>query len=240
MLDSSLGPCPGRGGRSKEETVSNRPTHIVLAAALLLLLAAPARGDMLEGPVRREAPREGRTAPRERTTAGPGIQGVTLIRFHAGISSPTGSFSDGFDTGWGAGAGVAYGVSPRVLISGDLAYHHFEEKGASGRMEIVPFTVGADYVIPTSGRVHPWVGGGIGIYHLDVSEDVLVDLPPLAVVRVSDSQTDAGIHLGAGVGGPLGARTDWGVGFRIHEIFEGSGFPSSDFITVQFGIGVRP
>ncbi len=220
--------------------MSNRPTHIALAAVLLLLLAAPARGEDYEGPVRREAPREGRTAPRERTAAGPGIQGVTMIRFHAGISSPTGNFSDGFDTGWGAGAGVAYGVAPRVLLSGDLAYHHFEEKGVSGRMEIVPFTVGADYVIPTTGRVHPWVGGGIGIYHLDWSRDVQLDVFPPVVVRASASETDAGIHLGAGIGGPLGARTDWGVGFRIHEIFEGSGFPSSDFITLQFGIGVRP
>ena len=217
------------------------PTKAVLAAVLLLLSAAAVHAEELGAPVRREATPPRREPPREhRAATGPGIKGVTMIRFHAGISSPTGNFSDGFDTGWGAGAGAAYGVSPRVLLSGDLAYHHFEEKGVSGRMEIVPFTVGADYIIPTTGQVHPWVGGGIGIYHLDWSRDVLIDILPPVVVRASASETDAGIHLGAGVGGPLGARTDWGVGFRIHEIFEGSGFPSSDFITIQFGIGVRP
>ncbi len=211
----------------------HRLTNTALAAALLLMVAASAWAEAAGKPVHREA-------PRGRVVRGEGVQGLTLLRMHVGFSAPSGNLSDGFDTGLGTRLGVAYGVSRDVLLSADFGFHRFESHDGSGSMKIIPWTVGAEFVIPTTGRVHPWIGGGLGAYHLDVDQDVVVVIGGFPfVTRLSESETNPGMNFGMGVGGPLGTRTDWDAGFKLHHVFEGDRFNDLDFLTFQVGIGVR-
>jgi hypothetical protein len=214
-----------------------------LAVALLLLIAATACADSFGGPVRREpsGERPAREAPRERAARAEGYRGLTLLRAHAGLSAPSGNFSNDFDTGFAAGLGLAYGVGRDVLLSTDLSYHHFGTSFGSVSMGIVPWTFDADYVIPTTGKVHPWIGGGLGIYSLNVHEDAIVVIGGLPFTASgSVGETNPGMNIEMGLGGTLSPRTDWGAGFRFHHVFEGSRFTDLDFFTFQFGIGFKP
>lgn len=223
--------------------MTHRLPPATLAAACLLLIAVSARAESYEGPLRREAPRErpAREAPRGGAERGAGYRGLTLLRAHAGLSAPSGRFSNDFDTGLAAGVGLAYGVGRDVLLSTDISYHHFGANFGSASMRVIPWTIDADYVIPTTGRVHPWIGGGLGVYSLDFHEDTFVVIGGLPLAAAgSVRETNAGMNLEMGVGGPLSPRTDWGAGFRFHHVFEGNQFTDIDFFTFQFGIGFRP
>ena len=204
-------------------------TRGALAASLLLLLATAASAESGSGgPVRRREWRE--------RTGDAGVAGITMLRVNGGLASPTGDFGDLFDTGFGAGFSLAYGVSPTVLLSTGLSFQTFDADFFDGDATVIPWTFNIDAVIPTTGQIRPWVGGGLGAYNVDIEERVYV--PALnRVALVSESETNFGLNFGMGVGGPMGARTAWGAGLRYHHVFEGDVFNNLDFFTLQFGVG---
>jgi len=203
-----------------------RVTLVLLATALLVLVvAAEAFGASLERPVRRS----------ERQS-GAGVEDVTLLRLHGGFSIPSGDFGDGFDTGFGIGANIAHGVSRSILLSAGVAYHHFDGNGFGGDASIVPLTFNIEGVFPSSGKIHPWIGGGIGAYDINVDTGPIV-IPLFGIVSGSASETNMGFNFGAGIASKAGERGVWGVGFKFHHIFDGDTFDSIDFATLQGGYG---
>ncbi|TCP40822.1 outer membrane protein [Rhodovulum marinum] len=56
--------------------------------------------------------------------------GQTLVYATAGVAN--GDTDLGDETGWVAGAGLAWAVSPSWVIGGEVLYHDFDEFGSSG------------------------------------------------------------------------------------------------------------
>jgi hypothetical protein len=203
--------------------------HRTLFALLALTLAAPSTAAGASGAESARPKHQSSGAARS------GLDGVTLLRLHVGITTPTGNLSDSFDTGLGLGASVAYGVSRTVLLSFGAAYHNFNGDGFDGDATIVPLTMNVEGILPSSGKVHPWISGGFGFYNIDVESNAIF-VPP-APGATSVSETNTGISLGAGIGSRSGDNDVWGVGFRYHHIFEGDEFNDLDFITFQAAYG---
>jgi opacity protein-like surface antigen len=207
---------------------------LVLFAALSALAAGTSFADALEGPVRRAAATRDR--PQGRSAEFGDIYRHTILRAHVGLSEPTGDFGDGLQSGFGIGASVGYGVSRKVVLSGNLAYHRFDLDGASGHVSVTPFTLNADVVLPSSGRVVPWVGGGFGVYH--VSEEVpifLIPVGPFGAGGFSVSENDPGINFGMGLGVPTSRGMLFGGGVKFHHVW-GNDFVDADFLTLQVGM----
>jgi opacity protein-like surface antigen len=207
---------------TEEPMLIRRIPHAAVAIAFLLLFAATAWAESSDRPVRSRAWQD-----RDRSE---GVQGLTMIRVHGGLSAPIGDFSNVYDAGWGLGASVAHGVSRVVLLSTAVSYHRFEHEVFSDvHASITPWTFNADVVLPTRSAVHPFLGGGIGLYHISESED-------FGFGTVSFSENNFGINMGAGIGGPLSPRTLWGAGVRLHQVWGGD-FIDTPFFTFQFGFG---
>ncbi len=177
-----------------------------------------------------------RPTRRARSSDGPGVQGRTVLRLHGGLSSPTGDFGNAFDGGFGFGANIARGISRSVLFSVGVAYHGFDGDGFGGNATVIPFTFNLDAFLPNSGRVHPWVGGGLGLYNVEIDSGPIV-VPFFGVISGSVSETNFGINFGAGFGAPAGDNGVWGAGLKFHHVFEGDTFTDLDFVTMQVGYG---
>lgn len=203
-----------------------RSMFVLLAAGLLAVtLVSDVFAASAERPTRRSPRSEGH-----------GVQGQTLLRLHGGFSSPTGDFGDGFDGGLGFGANIAHGISRSVLFSAGVGYHGFDGDGFAGDATVIPFTFNLDTFLPSSGRVHPWVGGGIGFYNVEIDSGPIF-VPFFGVISGSVSETNFGINFGAGFGTRAGERGVWGAGLKYHHIFEGDTFTDLDFVTLQVGYG---
>ena len=160
----------------------------------------------------------------------PSWDGRAVVRLHGGGSFPIGNFGSDFQTGFGVGGSVGYGVSEHVLVSWGVAYHKFDhEQIAADDVSITPYTIGVDYKIPSRHSIAPWVGGGFGLYH--VSENIR--LPSGATL--SDSENNFGIHFGLGIGAPVGEKTMIGTGLKFHYV-GGDNFIDTPFLTYQVGI----
>src|SRR5262249_7386938 len=97
----------------------------------------------------------------------PSWEGRAVIRLNGGASFPVGNFGDAFNTGYGFGGSIGYGMSRDVLLSAGIAYHNFEfSRDQDVHWAITPFTMNADYRIPSHGSIAPWIGGGIGLYRV--------------------------------------------------------------------------
>lgn len=203
-----------------------RSIYMLLAAGLVAATMVP---DVFAASAERPA----RRAPR---SEGHGAQGQTILRLHGGFSSPTGDFGDVFDGGLGFGANIAHGISRSVLFSAGVAYHGFDGDGFAGDATVIPFTFNLDAFLPSSGRVHPWFGGGVGLYNVDIDTGPIF-VPFVGVISGSVSETNFGINLGAGFGAPAGDSGVWGAGLKYHHIFEGDTFTDLDFVTLQVGYG---
>jgi opacity protein-like surface antigen len=173
-----------------------------------------------------------REYPRERSWRG-GFEGKTLLRFHGGISTPSGEFGEAVDTGWGLGASIGYGISRNTVLSWGVAYHRFGEEFVDGHVGITPITMAVDYGFSSSGKVRPWISGGLGLYHL--SEETTEFFPPSTFVVTSESENDIGFNFGFGIATPLNRRNAFGAGFKFHHI-EGDEFPNTNFLTLQAGV----
>jgi opacity protein-like surface antigen len=156
-----------------------------------------------------------------------GIESRVLASVHVGLSSPTGDLGDAFNSGLGFGGTIGYGVSRNVLLSFGLSHHEFDsDVFTDEKVSVTPMTFNGDYVFTTGGRIRPWVGGGIGAYHVN---DQIAGFP-------DNDETSFGFSLGAGLAGPISRRTLVGGGFRFHSV-SGNNLPDSEFFTLQVGLG---
>ena len=208
--------------------MSQRSLTIVILSALILTFAANAFAESLERPVRR-------SQTRGSAWHGESLQGRTILRVHAGLSVPTGDTGDAFQSGFGMGGSVGYGVGRNVLLSWGVSYHRFDRDLGGGHLAVTPVTMNADVAIPTSGTTRFWMSGGLGFYH--VSEAIPGVVALFGPVTISDSENDVGMNFGMGITTPISPRTAFGAGFKVHHVF-GSDFPDTDFLTFQAGVGL--
>jgi len=160
----------------------------------------------------------------------PSWDGRAVLRLHGGASFPMGNFGSSYQTGFSGGGSIGYGVSEQVLISWGVAYHHFgHEQLSNVDANITPYTISVDYKIPVRSGIRPWVSGGIGLYHVAQS----VDLGGGTTASVSEN--NFGLHFGAGIGAPVGAKTMIGTGLKFHYV-GGDNFIDTPFITYQVGV----
>jgi len=171
-------------------------------------------------------------AATERTI--PSWEGRALLRLNGGASFPAGNFGDAFNTGYGFGGSIGYGLSRDVLISAGLAYHNFEaSRNQDIDWSITPFTMNADYRIPSHGSVAPWIGGGIGLYR--VKTEVPVGGPGGEIVE--EDFNNFGLNFGGGIGAPLGKKMIFGTGAKFHWVAGDERIIDTPFVTLQVGVG---
>ncbi len=200
-----------------------------LSLALLLSLAAGVSAETLGGPYREYQ----RNDPyRDRGGRG-GFEGRTMLRFHGGLSAPTGDFDNEVNTGWGLGASLGYGISRNTVLSWGVAYHRFGDEFADGHFGITPVTMSVDYGFSSRSRVRPWISGGVGLYHVSAKFSELV--APATFLVVTDSENDFGFNFGFGIAMPTSGRSTFGAGFKFHHIV-GNDFPDTDFLALQAGL----
>jgi opacity protein-like surface antigen len=173
-----------------------------------------------------------RAATRDRASAG-GFEGRAMLRFHGGISIPTGDFDNAVNTGFGLGASLGYGIGRNTILSWGVAYHRFGEEFVDGHVGITPVTMSVDYGFSSSSRVRPWISGGLGLYHMNEKTSALV-APALFLVG-SNSENDFGFNFGFGIAMPTSGRSTFGAGFKFHHIV-GNDFPDTDFLALQAGL----
>jgi outer membrane protein with beta-barrel domain len=160
----------------------------------------------------------------------PSWDGRAVLRAHGGVSFPIGNFGSGYQTGFGVGGSIGYGVSEHVLISGGAAYHKFDHEVIGGNeASITPLTIGVDYKIPSKSTIAPWFGGGFGVYHV-----ALIQQLPNGVTQ-SESENNFGINFGVGIGAPIGDKLLLGTGLKFHYV-GGDNFIDTPFVTYQIGI----
>jgi opacity protein-like surface antigen len=186
----------------------------ITTLATLIIIPSPARADT--------------------DRAVPSWEGRAVIRVNGGLSFPVGNFGDAFNTGFGFGGSIGYGVSRDVLISWAIAYHSFEfSRDEEIDWSVTPMTFNADYRIPTNGSFAPWVGGGLGLYR--VNGEFRVGGP--GGVIESEDFNNFGLNFGMGVGVPLSEKAVLGTGFKFHYVAGDEGIIDTPFVTYQIGVG---
>lgn len=130
-----------------------------------------------------------------------------------GLSMPMGDAGNGLNTGFNIEGMV--GIQPRSMpieFRGELMYHHFGISGVNGHTSLLGIVPDVVYPFKTQSSLHPYVIGGLGLYHLSSS--------------VGGGETDVGINFGAGLRFPLSnAKTTMFVEARFHDVFtSGSSF----------------
>ena len=164
----------------------------------------------------------------------PSWEGRAVLRLNGGVSFPIGNFGDAFNTGFGFGGSVGYGVSRDVLLSWAIAYHTFEfSRDQEIDWSVTPMTFNADYRIPTNGSLAPWVGGGLGLYR--VNRETRVGGPDGVIV--DEDFNNFGLNFGMGIGVPLSEKAVLGTGFKFHYVAGDEGIIDTPFVTYQIGVG---
>ena len=144
--------------------------------------------------------------------------------------------SVGFDTGFILGATVGKRLNQNWRVEAELSFAHYEADDVSGPTSQVIFG-NADgdlnaiflmanvwYDIPTSGRLTPYVGGGLGAAHVDA--DVVFDGGPQGY---QNGDINFAAQIGAGVSIDLSDKMAVDIGYRYKFIPDvdfdnGSGF----------------
>lgn len=164
--------------------------------------------------------------------AGPTFENRAVIRLHGGVSFPVGNFGDAFSTGFGFGGSLGYGLSDNVIVSWGVSHHQFEDENSAGiDWSVTPLVMNADYRIPGSGSVAPWIGGGIGLYMVDA------EFPAGGGTIREEDFNNFGLNFGGGISTPIGARSAFLGGLRFHWVAGDEGIIDTPFVTAQVGVG---
>ena len=135
----------------------------------------------------------------------------------AGVSVPTGSTADAFNTGWTGAAWLSYSpIGGKLAVRAQVQYQHFEQAEATttDNVDITGGSVELVALLP-SVYLRPYLLGGVGPYH------------------TSGGDTDFGWHGGAGfLFSVLGRR----LLFEARYLSIGSG--GGAFKTVPITLGI--
>jgi opacity protein-like surface antigen len=157
------------------------------------------------------------------------------VRLHGGVSFPVGNFGNAFSTGFGFGGSIGYGLSQSVLVSWGVQHHQFDSEVSDGiDWSITPIVMNADYRLPTSGSVAPWIGGGLGLYMVDA--EIPVGGPGGPTIEERDFN-NFGLNFGGGISTPIASKAAFLAGLRFHWVAGDEGIIDTPFVTAQVGVG---
>lgn len=140
------------------------------------------------------------------------------LSFHAGSTTPTGNFSDDYDSSTSIMLDLEYKLTPDYSFLGLLGYNDF--KGANtGFDDTYWINLSANikyyfYRFTDSGRI--WVNAGAGAY------------------QPESGSTRAGTNFGVGLGSDINPRWRWEVSANYHNIFTSGS--DKKFTTPQVGV----
>ena len=144
-----------------------------------------------------------------------------------GASIPSGSSSNGLNTGWQGTALVQYlPTSSPVGFQVDGAYNQMGFEGGGGKEEVINGTANVLYEFKNSAqsKFRPYLIGGGGVYNVKAKPDV----------GSSASETKFGINAGAGFNfGP--PKTSFFIESRFHNVF----VSGTDFHYIPIVAGIR-
>lgn len=153
----------------------------------------------------------------------------------AGISGPSGDFSDIASTGFHGILTGTYMVTPVFGIGADIGYHGWNADddvtplGADASINAIQGTVHGTFRFQTTGKAVPYLQGGLGLYRY--KEKAEGSLDPFEDFEFSE--TDFGFNLGGGVNFALSPMYEVGLGAAYHSI------STEDFSTHFFTVGVN-
>jgi opacity protein-like surface antigen len=156
---------------------------------------------------------------------------------NAGVSGPTGDFSDFADMGWQGTATGTYMLTPALGLGADLGYHSWGgsddydaflqfisgDPAAEGSFTAIQGTGHLTFMIPMEGKARPYLQGGLGVYNVKAKVETSTD-------DVDDSSSDFGFNLGGGVNFLVSPMYMVGLGAAYHSIQTED--TSTDFYTV--------
>lgn len=155
---------------------------------------------------------------------------------NAGVSLPTGDFSDGASTGFFGGGTYTYHVNEMFGVGGDVNYHKFGKKDVtvlattvSSEASVVQYGVHGKYFVKLKTNEMPYLKVGLGMYSLSVKGTVNGN-------SNTASDTKFGFNVGAGADWKLNDKTTWGVEALYHNI-QGDNGSSANLITVGLRYG---
>lgn len=151
------------------------------------------------------------------------------ILVSGGLSLPVSDLREGMNSGYNVNVGLAFGA-PLVPVGARLegGFSSFDAKGGNGNFRIASGTANAILNLgPTSAA--PYLIGGLGIYNL--RSEVTI-----GGVKVSDSESKAGVNVGGGIRFPLGGISTF-LEARYHYVLgdkaEGT---NAQFVPISFGV----
>jgi hypothetical protein len=148
------------------------------------------------------------------------------ISLAGGLSQPNGDLSNGVGSGYNATLGMNFGaplIPVGARVEGGL--NGFSYKGgASGDVRIMNVTANGIFNMGM-----PYLIGGVGYYNRRINETVLG-------TKVTDTQSSAGLNVGAGIRLPLGTLSPFAE-VRYHAML-GDKDKAANFryIPITFGV----
>lgn len=157
------------------------------------------------------------------------------VGVYAGISKPTGSFSDQVDIGFHGGAFGTFKVTPQFGVRIDGAYNYFGSKDfpldqtttATSKTTLSFGTLNAQYdlgeevVMAPGGGALPYISAGVGAYRFSF-DDACTGTGCSAITSGALSATHWGLNVGAGSVFHMSSFTPF-VDIRYHSICPRSG-----------------
>jgi opacity protein-like surface antigen len=163
-----------------------------------------------------------------------------------GLSVPTGDYTDEASVGFLAGLTGTYMLNGSLGIGGDVRLltpsvaDDFEEAMAASAgssvdasLHAIQVTPHVQFVIPTGGKVRPYLQGGLGLYNLGSKVKG-------GSLDTDHSETRFGFHVGVGARVLVTRAFAWSAELAYHSI-RTRGDPTTLFTLaggVHFGLGV--
>lgn len=159
-------------------------------------------------------------------------QSKMAVGIQAGIALPMGDFGDGFDMGFGGTGTFAYHINPMLDVTGSFGYLTWSAKEGDASFSSIPVLVGARYYFGKD-KLNPYVAGELGIHFstIDVPEVVI---PGFGTIGGSESSSDFGFGVGAGILYQLSPKLDLDVNAKFNSISGDGG--SSNYISIMAGV----
>jgi len=189
-----------------------RSSVVLTAAALVLTIAAPAFAQQ-----RQQARQARRPVP---------DKGMAAVGVSVGAALPN---EPSFTNGWDLAANVEGYLTPRVSVRGQLSGAWWDIFGHSYPGTVDPLVLDGNLVYNFEHGVwHPYLTGGVGMYHYRFTEG-----------STTSSDTKAGFNLGGGVEFFL-SRHDTVTGEVLSHIVPGDAHGAlnvykPDFWSIMFG-----
>jgi opacity protein-like surface antigen len=166
------------------------------------------------------------------TTPALAEKGDFWFGLNTGVSSPTGDAGESTDLGFQGTLVTNYMLTPAFGVGADIGYHwwgvndDFIPAGAEANSNVIQATAQGTYMFQTSGKMMPYLKGGLGLYRGKAEVSGATD--PLENFETTSS--DFGYNIGGGMNWNVSPMYQMGVGAQYHSIQ--TDVESTNFYTV--------